>query len=344
MQVKTVYLHVGLHKTASSSFQRTCKKNRKRLLRKGLNYPLFACIEKPDVAIRNHSIPLYSAFSDDPASYHMNIKWKIQDLDRVNVNYLNVLDAALDGPGDVLLPGEDISSLSATALRRFSDALTSKGHRLSAIALVRSPYSFHCSALQQMIKAGRSFDFNNTAWITSQRQTLERLLAVFGEAITIHPFSKACSHRRGPVGFLFDQVGVKALHRYSIVEANQSKGNLAVRMQNLINQRYPAILEGRLNESHYRIMSLLNNGQKFLLTSKELASCKEFLLQENAYMGERFGPDYCDQEFPVVDELSAEVVMASMVEVLRPIVNGILRESTPSSPMEGSDSMEDGSG
>ena len=81
--MKTCYLHLGLHKTASSSFQQTCAANIARLQQERLHYPIFSCPSaKPSrLKISNHSVPLRSLYEQNPAEYHINKRWKIKDID-----------------------------------------------------------------------------------------------------------------------------------------------------------------------------------------------------------------------------------------------------------------------
>ena len=80
--MKTCFLHLGLHKTASSSFQQTCESNRELLAQQGLDYPLFSCIHsKPNrLKINNHSVPLRSIYDSNPQDYHINKRWRIEHL------------------------------------------------------------------------------------------------------------------------------------------------------------------------------------------------------------------------------------------------------------------------
>ena len=67
-KIKEIILHVGLHKTATASIQRTLYLNDELLKKKDYLYP--KCWPY------NHSIPIYSAFCDHPENYHINIKKK----------------------------------------------------------------------------------------------------------------------------------------------------------------------------------------------------------------------------------------------------------------------------
>lgn len=75
--MKKLYLHMGFHKTGTSSFQETCKKNVGFLKAQGLLYPLFNSGHIGMEDISNHSIPIYSMFCEDPGRYHINVKHQV---------------------------------------------------------------------------------------------------------------------------------------------------------------------------------------------------------------------------------------------------------------------------
>ena len=114
---KPIYLHLGLHKTATTSFQATCAKNRDELLRQGFHYPLFICGESAIAPFDNHSIPLFSLFSSYPERYPVNIRLGINNLEETHQLYREQLQAALSSEHDLILSAEDISSLEIFEIR-----------------------------------------------------------------------------------------------------------------------------------------------------------------------------------------------------------------------------------
>ena len=87
--VKNCYLHVGLHKTGSTSFQVTCDRNIDLLKSFDITYPIFTCAAANKNSIKKHSIPIYSLFCEKPQSYLVNVKWNVRDkIEQVNKYYL----------------------------------------------------------------------------------------------------------------------------------------------------------------------------------------------------------------------------------------------------------------
>ena len=68
--MKRFILHVGFHKTATSSIQQTLALNLDQLAEQGYRYPIF---EYNGLKITNHSIPFYSTYCKEPQKYNMNI-------------------------------------------------------------------------------------------------------------------------------------------------------------------------------------------------------------------------------------------------------------------------------
>ena len=61
---KTLFLHIGMHKTGTSAIQHALFDQRKALKKHAINYVALA---------RNHSIPLYSLFADHSEGYPIHL-------------------------------------------------------------------------------------------------------------------------------------------------------------------------------------------------------------------------------------------------------------------------------
>ncbi len=290
-----LFIHIGLHKTASSSLQRTCHFNRTKLNKQGLFYPLFACPGTDHKEINNHSIPIFSLYTTHPENYSINVRWKIQDVKAINHAYRQQLDEALGCKEDILLSGEDIASLETHELSRLLTDLRKTGRDIDVFASVRSPYEFHCSQVQQQIKDGVAM---NTVGLCPQRHRITKLKKVFGESIQWIPFAKACGHLQGPVGTYLYLCGIEPT-RIMIQNSNEGRSAELMRIQNVLNHHQPCIKDGKINPKHIRIKPF--KGSKFLLSKSELSEIKDHLNHENAALEKLLGPDFCDIERPTID-------------------------------------------
>src|SRR3954463_11509047 len=115
----TVYLHIGLYKTGSTSIQATFFKNRERLLAHGVNYLAIG---------QNHGETLHPLFSGTPLTYHHN---RIYGIDterkaaRKNAATRRALDREFRSNTSPLLviSGEDLVTLSKDGIARMKDGL-----------------------------------------------------------------------------------------------------------------------------------------------------------------------------------------------------------------------------
>lgn len=297
--MKKLFLHMGFHKTATTSFQHTCASNRLELESQGFIYPLFYCEENPEEnPITNHSLPLYSCFSKDPSTYHMNIKLKIKNIDYANQQYIRQLEQAFDGDHNMIVSGEDISLLKPESLGRLISFFEKYRFEIIPIILVRSPYSLHCSNLQQQVKDGWHIKFTN---FISQKESIVKFKKIFGKKINFISFSEACQHRKGPVAFLLDYMGVDST-KITIINRNPGLSNKFIRFQNYLNKYQPAILNDKVNLKH--IKAKRYKGEKFYLTEEELNEIIDQLHQENSFFSKELGPRFCDTEFKTSSDLN----------------------------------------
>ena len=112
-------LHVGLHKTASTSFQITCRNNRQALAQSGFNYPnLFDLNGGKRTA--NHSCALFNLFSGSRLNYHLNAGKDVHSIERDVSIYKRNLLAELFKDGNLILSGEDVSALNSQGQDRLA--------------------------------------------------------------------------------------------------------------------------------------------------------------------------------------------------------------------------------
>lgn len=304
---KTCFLHVGLHKTATTSFQTTCKDNLEVLISRGITYPAFNCptaklLKKKQF---NHSISIFSLFCDNPSEYRLNKKMGVcENIQEVNDSYQKQLLMYLESSNNLIISGEDISMLSVESLHRLIQAIHNYGFEIKATALIRNPYSMLCSLLQQNIKAGKYYDLislNDSAKdssidkIDGSARIVRKLKSVFREQISFYSFEGACSHKFGPQGFLIQEYLKLSPSDFRYVQKNKSLFNLTVRFQNELNK---IIGEHDDEAPTYKYMPLppqinenLSFSGKFLLTKFEFELAKEFIENQSAMLHDLTGLD-----------------------------------------------------
>lgn len=303
---KVCYLHVGLHKTASSSFQLTCAKNKDLLQKNGLTYPLFSCEAAKKTRIDNHSYPIRSLYTGDPAGFSHNKRWGVSNkIEEVNSSYESQFEHYLASSDNLIISGEEISRLEEQEMSRLIEKIQAYGYRLEVVALVRSPYAAICSAIQQLIKGGRYIKLislndripnSYSAVRYSKVKILGNLRSVFGANLALHTFDKACANPYGPVGFLLKEFLGQDPSSFKYARSNESMSNLSVRVANEFNKLNPAFIDGKYNEKFLKFPFWVDKefefAGKFLLTELEYAFIKDQVDREIEDLDKKFGLDF----------------------------------------------------
>ncbi len=149
-----LYLHIGMHKTGTSSIQETLFRNRHILAEAG-----YAYLEGRG----NHSGILYSAFSSTPEKLAGHRKNGQRDRAALRARAEGV-QAHLDrflrecGQPKAVMSGEALSRLAPEDVRQMLEFFRARVERITVIGFVRPPRSFMVSAMQQRIRGGRRLD------------------------------------------------------------------------------------------------------------------------------------------------------------------------------------------
>ncbi len=330
--MKTCFLHLGLHKTASSSFQQTCASNRKFLGKQSLHYPLFACEHsRPKrLKINNHSVPLRCLYDQNPRNYHINKRWKINRLDEVIRDYDAQLTEALASDTSIILSGEGLSLLSVKALSQLTERIRGRGFEIRPLALVRSPLDYAHSIAQQLIRGGQHLELVGCGplllpqpmkrlTIPDGHRELSTLISVFGQQLELVPFRRACDHPKGPVGYLLeDFCGISQLELIKFQSSQESKSNGWVRIQNLINKRWPVFDHSKqLNANHFRLKEDLDSTGKFRLTRREVGLLENQLMRSNQSMVDLLSEEFILADDSVSEELSVDEISNVITDLCR---------------------------
>ncbi|MBE1284585.1 MAG: hypothetical protein GJ676_14825 [Rhodobacteraceae bacterium] len=144
--VNEAIVHVGMHKTGSSSIQRS-------LVGYDDGHTFYAKLMRA-----NHSVPIYTAFSSDFSTYHV---WRKRGLSSAEVSSLR-LEARREFVEQlenserqrIIISGEDISLLTKDDAAEFLGMMTDRGISVQVVFYARDPLGFAASMFQQMVKAG----------------------------------------------------------------------------------------------------------------------------------------------------------------------------------------------
>jgi len=314
--MKTAFLHLGFHKTGTTSFQNDCHANTILLSEQNTSYPSLHNFHNPSITSTNHSIALLTAFASDPKKYPKKLGKRIEQGFALKNNYHGDFRLNLETENDLILSGEDIGALDHEDLYSLRSEIHSFGFNIKAIAIVRSPYSFHCSVTQESINNGNHFiDFNKKG-IDRRSEYITKLLEVFENQIEFYPFEAAKLHTNGPSGFLAEKIGTKIKHHASpTTHSNQGINNLRTRVKNVLNRKTVPLNLGH-NET-IRLLNAIEDNQPFLLTNHELEiNIKEFEL-ENQKLHKLVGPQFCDTQFPTAANLDFNQISSIIASILQ---------------------------
>jgi hypothetical protein len=216
--IKTIYLHIGLHKTATSSIQEALGAAHSLLEKGGYLYPIFT---KRDTIINNHSEVFYSMFFQKPETYHMNVLYGYnnpESVNELNLSYHNQLLRQLNGfQGDkMILSGEGISILwkkPLVNLRNYLVEITNPEVRIEVILFCRHPVIWSRAQIQEVIKGGKNLEeakkLNTKVILDNYQKKVMVFASIFTfESIHVFRFEDAIQSEYGPVGAFLSGMGV----------------------------------------------------------------------------------------------------------------------------------------
>ena len=336
--MKTCYIHVGFHKTGSTSFQQFCGNNRNLLEKSDLYYPKFQYPPQKG-NLWNHTGPISMIYKRGRITLSEKSSNSKDRNDLLTMNQKAHLKA-LEQEKNLLISGEGLSCLTHDCYQRLIEDLSDYGYNIKVFAVVRPPYSFACSALQEKIKGGRYsrlIDLNPSSRkrqvklneIPHRSTSIATLREVFGANIQFHPFSKALAHPEGPIGFCWEQLSLPlpwtSTETTSTVH-NISLNNLQTRIFNRINQE----LRGQRNKAQRsksglklirQSMESLKSG-RFLLTEQEFSFIEEHYIKIKQDMEQLLGPSFTEEDLVFSDpEIKSDAVIDALARCSALLIN-----------------------
>lgn len=171
--MKRCWIHIGMHKTGTTSLQRTLSS---ALLPATWHYVKL----RPYI---NLGVPFFAMFSPDPTSYHWFGKKKQTHEDAVALGKkwkAELLQMVVHSNAEqFIFSGEGIALLCHQGLENMHNFLSPMFDEIRIVAYIRPPIGFRTSMFQQRIKMGRnSFDAVNAP--LKYRSRFESFDEVFG--------------------------------------------------------------------------------------------------------------------------------------------------------------------
>ncbi|WP_179381635.1 hypothetical protein [Jannaschia marina] len=225
--MKRIILHIGMHKTGSSSIQRS------------LNGYDDGRVRYADLGTENHSIPIYSMFSDTRYEKRFFRQRGIgrAEIDRRTEVYASRLTRELEIDRETLiLSGEDISRIPADDVPAIRDFLAPRCDEITVVGYLRDPVAFASSQFQQRVKFdARGIKIPEPGY----RDRFEKFLEVFGpENVILRDFNRDTLVDGSVVQDLMEIAGIRGADWPEQV-TNESLSDAATRLLFRFNRHGP---------------------------------------------------------------------------------------------------------
>ena len=324
--MKQAIVHIGMHKTASTSIQATFWTHRDLLDKRGLHYARFHVGRQ---AMPNHSQPLQHLFARD-AGQPFNVNLLLgQSRAALTPQFQRAFEASLATDKTLILSGEALSQFGPAQMQALKDALARHGFSPRFIMYVRAPYEFMVSNAGQRIKQDLASIDPDRLRQAPVSKGVAAVRAMLPDCAFI-PFAQARDHPGGPVAHLAEliQPGLSAV--LTPVRQNEAVSDAALRLLLSLNRQIPLFVEDpvrRVNplRAGADTRSLLRlPGRRFGLRPDELDPVRAFLERDNRDLAELLGPEFCDRAIAPI-----EAGPSWLAEAARPLDQALLGLSAP---------------
>jgi hypothetical protein len=301
-KVKKIYIHAGMHKTATSSIQEALYANVEFLAQVKDGYFYSRTLEK------NNGLALYSMFAKMPNLHHVHMQAYRTPNDVKNYleNKVDHLFRELKKTkcANLIFSGEDLIWLKQNEIKKmkaFFDE-TFPNAQIYILMYVRESVAYCTSIVQQSCKSGcNTPDDERLALVESlYKDSIEKFALVFGkDNLLISKMEDACEHINGPVGYFFSIVGIDdALKKIANARLNMSLSEKAFELFSYINALEPLFVDGRLNDHRFRF-DLVRferlQGEKYSFDQKQSYLLDAHSQNDKAWLKQSFGVDYTNQ-------------------------------------------------
>lgn len=242
----TVYLHIGVHKTGTTSIQATLFKNRIQLRNHAINYLAIS---------QNHSETLYPLVCDNPHLYHVNRSVGI-DTEEKAASRNAAVDKALrheletNTCSRLVISGEDLIQLTPGGIERLKQKLLPFAAGFRVVVYVREPYAFINSAFQQRLRAGFTYEQLIANPPLPRYRRIRKFIQIFGrEHVDIRVFEPTRFVNGDLISDFLAAVGADPdlAKTLEILRVNQALCHEAALLLNEANKRHPRGQDGLAN-------------------------------------------------------------------------------------------------
>jgi len=229
--MRKVFVHIGMHKTGSTSIQRTFQNSKKSLMSCSISY----LPGNP-----NHSY-LYQVFHDRSLDFNHGLSASQLAADEVTRTQLKTdfADRLAEIRTDhLLISGEELSRFSLVEARDFLNLLCSYFDEIKIICFVRSPASFATSYAQEAVLGGRTLEQElESPEYPRYREKLGAFIGAFGyETCHVFDFDALSRSVKSVVESLCQVIVLHDIDMHNVF-ANRALSQEAVQIVSLLNAR-----------------------------------------------------------------------------------------------------------
>jgi hypothetical protein len=272
--LRKLVLHIGLHKTGSTTAQMTLHSQRNTLQKFDIEYPKAAF---------NYSTLMNTMFGQEiekrpeHASKDLDTQEKVEAFQKTR-RYNFRKNCAATEQKTTLISGEGMSLFSLKSVEKMADYFSKIYDDIEVLAYVRPPFSLLNSLFQQKVRRGQTIeDLIPAPPITRYQASIEPYLQTFGaEKVTIKPFAYGRLHQSCIVADVLQHCGApdELYRQLTVRNVNQSLTWPAVVCLNSINRQLPNMKDGKPNPDRQTSLvqyARLTGGEKFALPKEILA-------------------------------------------------------------------------
>lgn len=237
--VKTIYLHVGMLKTGTSSIQATLTKNANILKEYNFYYPTTLAV--------NHSDYLLPIFLNDPTDFHVERERKLS-VEFINNEYKEkkaILEQELYHiqNKNLIFSAEGLYVFSDKTLFQLREFLVNifPNANIKVVLCLRNPSEYLASEYQQFIRTGYCSNWQEEIKEqTIYKREINYLKSLFGKFnLIVYDFENAKKHDFGLVGYFLQNIlglSEQEFCNIEILRDNDSISNVPTNIIHYINQ------------------------------------------------------------------------------------------------------------
>lgn len=252
-KIETIYLHVGMPKTATSTIQSLAYVKKKYLDNK-------LSVLYPGYNIANNGVLLHSITMDEPENFYLHVQ-KPRNLNEVhnfNKKYVKIFidEISKTTSKTVLFSGEALFFLKISEIERLTKFLNkvAPNANIKIVLCVREIANYTTSGYQQALKAGWNMkEYRSACGKGYYKNNISKFVNLFGrENCIIYKFEDAIASG-DTTKYFFNRINLEddILSDKSIAKINESVSDKACDLLKFINDEYPFTIGNKINDGRY---------------------------------------------------------------------------------------------